>query len=142
MAARRQEEGERMRNVRTVRLRRFWNRPWEGATCGAEALCDLRWANHRTLGENSWWGPKMLTALVSCADVADVDTIHLASHGDCPHMIRVVIAGVDNRTRVYRELRARARGSRGGPMHGRRHDRRGRRYALAPVRRRRRGSRF
>lgn len=95
---------------RTLRLRRFWERPWEGATCRPEALRDLRWTNHRTLYDCAWFGPKMLTALVSCADVENVDTIHLASHGECPHRIRVIIAGVDNRTRLYRRLRDLARG--------------------------------
>lgn len=93
------------RAATTIRLRRFWNHYWEGATCPPEALHDLRWANHRTFGESSWFGPKMLTALVSCADVQEVNTIHIGSHGPCPHTIRVIIAGVDNPTKIYRHFR-------------------------------------
>jgi len=92
-----------------LRLRRFWNRPWQGARCRAAALSDVRWTNHRTLTDPAWFGPKMLTALVSCAAVENVETIHAAAHGPCPHTIRVIIAGVDNRTRAYRNLVTAAR---------------------------------
>jgi hypothetical protein len=89
-----------------IRLRRFWDRP-SGATCNPDDLHDLLWTNTRTFKEGPWFGPKMLTAMVSCDRVDGIDEIHLAEHGPCPHQIRVIIAAKDNPRAEYRRLRDR-----------------------------------